>query len=109
MKKKDQKELRNLAATYPFTHVPHYIAVKYRRETIQIPHPLGIVEHKEVTYIDPVMCRVNHARRMRRAAQRGGSTALADYYNKVFAKAENNMPVMEFHRKSFEEKFMAAV
>jgi hypothetical protein len=109
MKKKDLKELRTLAATYPFTHVPHYIAVQYRRETIQVPLELGIVKTEEVTYIDPVMCRVNHARRMRRAAQRGGANGLAEYYDKVSAKAEKNIPVMEFHRKSFKEKFMAAV
>jgi hypothetical protein len=96
MKKNDQKELRTLAAKYPFTHVPHYIAVQTEQG-----FPFN--------YAKPLMCKVNHARRLRRAAKRGGANGLAEYFDKVSAKAENNIPVMEFHNKKFKERFMTAV
>src|SRR5574343_117493 len=106
MKKKDLNFFREEAAQKPYTDVPMYVASKYVPVKKSYKGANGEILFMDVIQKQILPVRVNHARRMRRALQKGGVEQLEFYQKKVQRLSEEKRPILELHDKTQREPFL---
>ena len=99
MKKRDVKVIRKNAGAMPACY---YLATMRFPNTIDVPISgrEGTIQQKVIDS-KPIAVRVNHARRLRHAYQRGGQAGMQAYLAKVSKAVHDGGHIMERHCVSY--------